>query len=335
MVQGLLGALAALDEPPDIVTWTVSGRDHSDAGVGATPLALPAFIAVPLWKHLDRPRVDRRLGRPDVIHGTNYIVPPSLAPSLVSVYDLSFIHDAGSMSPSVRRFDGFIRSAVGRGAVIHTTSFAVEAELRDRYDAPVEVIYPGIHPGVARSAPTGPPYIAAVGTAVKRKRLPLLIEAFALLAQERADLELRIASASGPDSPAIEAALKRLAPGIATRALHLGRIDDMARDRLVEGAAVLAHPSRYEGFGLPILEAMNIGVPVVVADAGAASEVAGDAALLVAPDDASALASGLAKVLDDSHFAADLARRGVQRSADFEWSTAATRMVELYQRLST
>ena len=109
----------------------------------------------------------------------------------------------------------------------------------------------------------------------------------------------------------------------------------MARDRLVEGAAVLAHPSRYEGFGLPILEAMNIGVPVVVADAGAASEVAGDAALLVAPDDASALASGLAKVLDDSHFAADLARRGVQRSADFEWSTAATRMVELYQRLST
>ena len=114
VVQGLLSALAAMEDPPDIAPWTMSGRDRSDGGVGALPLALPAKIAVPLWRYFGRPRVDRRLRGPDVIHGTNYVVPPSRAPSVVSVYDLSFIHDAATAAPSVRRFDGLVRSAVRR-----------------------------------------------------------------------------------------------------------------------------------------------------------------------------------------------------------------------------
>jgi len=333
VVGGLLEALTAMDEPPEIVPWTMSGRDRSGGGLGAVNLLLPAAVAVPLWRHFGRPRVDRRLGRPDVVHGTNYVVPPSRGRSVVSVYDLSFVHESESTSRSVRRFDSTVRSAVKRGAVIHTTSEWVAGELRDRYRARVEVIMPGIAPGEQRATPSGPPYIAAVGTAVKRKCFPLLIEAFAMLAEQRPEVELVMAGAPGPDSDAITAALAALPTGVAPRAKHLGRIDDADRDRLLRGAVVLAHPSRYEGFGLPILEAMNVGVPVVLADAGAAPEVAGNAGVVVPPGDAVALAAGLTSILDSEELAADLARRGLGRSAVFDWATAAAKMSGLYRRL--
>jgi len=333
VVGGLLGALSGLDEPPEIVPWTMSGRDRSGGGLGAVALALPASVAVPAWRHFGRPRVDRRLGRPDLVHGTNYVVPPSKGPTLVSVYDLSFLHDADSTSRSVRRFDSTVRSAVNRGAVVHTTSESVAGELRDRYRARVEVIVPGIVPAEQRTTASTPPYIVAVGTAVVRKCFPLLIEAFGMLAEQRPEIELIMAGAPGPESEAITSALSALAPGISSRARHLGRIDDAERDKLVRGATVLAHPSRYEGFGLPILEAMNFGVPVVVANAAAAPEVAGDAGVLVAPGDAASLAGGLARVLDSEEVAKDLAERGRDRSSLFDWSTTAAKMSALYRDL--
>ena len=333
VVDGLLRALAAADCPPELVTWTMSGRNRSDGGVGATPLALPASIAVPIWTTFGRPRVDRRLNHPDVIHGTNYVVPPSRVPTVVSVYDLSFIHDAASTSRAVKRFDSSVRAAVSRGAVIHTTANAVGQELRDRYQAQVFVIAPGITPRVQRSAPTGVRYIAAVGTAVARKNFPALVEAFGYLAHDRPELELRIAGAEGPDTPQIERALDALPPDIRRRAVHLGRVDDGAVAHLVEGAAVLAHPSRYEGFGLPILEAMSAGVPVVAADAGAATEVAGEAAVLVAPDDVHSLAAGLAKVLDDEAVASHLSDIGHAHASTFSWDRSASEMLRLYTSL--
>jgi len=261
-------------------------------------------------------------------------VPPSRAPSVVSVYDLSFVHDLESTSRSVRRFDSIVRSAVKRGTVVHTTSEWVAGELRDRYRAHVEVIVPGIEPGELRTTSADRPYIAAVGTAVKRKCFPLLIEAFEMLALERPEVELVMAGAAGPDSEAISDALSALAPEVAARARHLGRVDDSERDRLVREAAVLAHPSRYEGFGLPILEAMNVGVPVVLVDAAAAPEVAGDAGVVVPPGDAASLAAGLSSVLDSEEVSADLAARGLRRSSLFDWRVSATKMNDLYRRLA-
>lgn len=335
VVDGLLRSLASRDDPPEIVTWTMSGRNRGDGGVGATPLALPASVARPVWRITGRPRADKRLGYPDVIHGTNYVVPPSSAATLVSVYDLSFIHEAASTSRSVKRFDSTVRAAVRRGAVIHTTAHVIGAELEDRYGAEVVVVAPGIEARPQREQPTGARYIAAIGTAMKRKNFPLLIEAFGELASEHPDVELKLAGGEGPDSEAIEAALASLAPEIRRRALHLGRIGDAELDALVAGAAVLAHPSRYEGFGLPVLEAMSAGVPVVAADAGAAKEVAADAGLMVAADDVHAMAAGLAKVLDDEEFAASLTVAGIERAGDFTWDVAASRMMELYTDLAT
>ena len=334
VVDGLLRALASVDDPPDIVTWTMSGRNRSDGGVGATPLALPASIAVPLWAATGWPKADKRLGDPDVVHGTNYVAPPTKAATLVSVYDLSFIHEAASTSRSVKRFDSTVKAAVRRGATIHTTAEVVGEELRERYSAPVEVIAPGITQRPLRSEPQGKPYIAAVGTAVRRKNFPLLIRAFEDVAASHPELELLMAGASGPDSDTIEQTMNELRPEVRHRVRHLGRIRDDEVVALVEGSILLAHPSRYEGFGLPILEAMSAGVPVVAADRGAAPEVAGDAAMLVSPDDQHALAAGLAKVLDDTSLQRELADLGRRRAADFTWDRAATQTLELYTRIA-
>jgi len=333
VVDGLLRSLASSNDPPEIVPWTMSGRNRGDGGVGATPLALPAAIARPVWRLTGRSRVDKRLGFPDVIHGTNYVVPPSAAATVVSVYDLSFIHEAASTARSVKHFDSAIRAAVRRGAVVHTTAHVIGRELEERYDTEVVVIAPGIEARRPRQLVAGSRYIAGVGTAMKRKNFPLLIEAFAELAADRNDVELKLAGAPGPDSEAIEAALASLPPGLRARAVHLGRIGDDELAALVDGAAVLAHPSRYEGFGLPILEAMSAGVPVVAADAGAAAEVAADAGLLVAVDDAQALAAGLAKVLDDEGLAASMAVSGIRRAGEFTWAGAAEQMMKLYTDL--
>lgn len=332
VVDGLLRALASTPGRPELVPWTLSGRDRSGAGVGAVSLPLPAAIAVPLWNRIGRPRVDRHLDHPDVIHGTNYVVPPATAARVVSVYDLSFLGDPTTTSRSIRRFDATVRAAVRSGAWIHTTAEVVAVELRERYGGTVVVVPPGIEPRPMRETPTGPRAIVAVGTAVPRKNLPLLVDAFALLAADRSDLELSIVGAEGPDSPAIAARLAALPPDARARARHLGRLPDDALARVVEEATVLAHPSSYEGFGLPVLEAMSAGVPVVAAAAGAVPEVAGDAAILVEADDVEAMAAGLAVVLDDADLARQRATRGRDRAARFDWETAAAAMLELYER---
>jgi alpha-1,3-rhamnosyl/mannosyltransferase len=96
---------------------------------------------------------------------------------------------------------------------------------------------------------------------------------------------------------------------------------------------VLAYPSRYEGFGFPVLEAMATGVPVVAARAGSIPEVAGDAALLVDPNDDAALASALARVLDDGALRADLVERGNKRVRAFSWADTAHRLASCYRDL--
>jgi hypothetical protein len=109
-----------------------------------------------------------------------------------------------------------------------------------------------------------------------------------------------------------------------------GRIDEVTLDALYRGAAVLAMPSRSEGFGLPALEAMARGCPVVASDAGALPEVVGDAGLLIPPGDPTALAAALHRVLSDESFAASLGAAGHQRAATFTWSACTAAHLAAY-----
>src|SRR5690606_37389199 len=116
------------------------------------------------------------------------------------------------------------------------------------------------------------------------------------------------------------------------RVTRIGMVDEHARAALLRGAVALAYPSVYEGFGLPPLEAMTVGVPVVATASGAVREVVGDAALLVPVDDEDALAAALVRIVDDDELRAELVARGTVRSGAYDWSKTAEGLVALYER---
>lgn len=323
-------------EEVELVPFTVSGRDRSGAGVGAVALPLPASFAHRLWHTLDRPRADRPLGNPDLVHGTNYLVPPARAPRLVTVYDLSFVHDPIAAGPSVREFDRYVGRLVERGVIVHTTSHFVAREIEERYGAAAQVVLPGLEL-LADEAQTRdvdrldaePPTIVAVGTATRRKRFPLLIEAFEAVLRDVPDAQLVIAGGEADDSEQIVRAVEGLPEAVARRVELIGRVDDVAR--LYRRATVVAHPSSYEGFGLPVLEAMAHGIPVVAAAGGAVPEVAGGAARLVPVDDRDMLAAALVEVLGDPDQRSSLARAGLERVRQFSWASSGEQLVGLYR----
>lgn len=171
--------------------------------------------------------------------------------------------------------------------------------------------------------PSSPTYVLFVGEAEPRKGLPTLLEAMALLHRSGRDIELRVAGSTAtyaaPQLPAD------------VRVRYLGWIDDAALAKQYADAAVMAYPSLYEGFGLPILEAMAAGAPVIAADVPVARETGGDAALYVAPGDAQALASAIGSLLDDGERAQRLRTLGMERAKLFGWDTTARKTLEVIE----
>jgi len=152
------------------------------------------------------------------------------------------------------------------------------------------------------------------------------------VAAQDPDVALVVAGQDGWGSEAFAAACARAKHR--DRIHRLGYVDDATRADLLAGAAVLAFPSRYEGFGFPPLEAMVAGVPVVASTAGAIPEVVGDAALLVDPDDGDGLAAALVRALTDDHTRADLVTRGHAQVGRFRWDATVAELVSLYRDLA-
>jgi len=177
--------------------------------------------------------------------------------------------------------------------------------------------------------PRPAPYVLALGAVEPRKDLPTLVEAFAEIASTHQDLELVVAGPDGWGTPAFAAAVA--SSGVARRVVRLGYLEQGHRQSLLREASVLAYPSLYEGFGFPPLEAMAAGVPVVATRAGAVPEVVGDAAELVVPGDAAALAGALARVIDDGDLRARLVEAGRVRVASFTWASSVALMMDLYE----
>ncbi len=341
VVSSTVAALSGLGTGPDLVPYTVSARDTSGAGVGAVTIRWPAKVLIPWWSRVRHPRLERWTGPIDVVHGTNYVVPPTAAATVVSVYDLSFRHDPENAVSAARWFPAAVRTAVRRGAVVHTCTEAVAEELRDWLpEAEVRVIPAGA-PDFSRPAQggggeseSGPPYLFAVGTAIARKSFPLLIRAFGAVAGELPGVELRIAGSPGPASEAMAAERERLPPPVRRRVHLMGRVSGADKQRLLADSSALVHPSVYEGFGFPVLEAMAAGVPVIAADDPAVVEVAADAALFVPRGDEAGLAEAMRRVLESGETRARLADAGRLRVTRFTWESTATALVDLYTDLA-
>jgi glycosyltransferase involved in cell wall biosynthesis len=176
-------------------------------------------------------------------------------------------------------------------------------------------------------------YILAVGTIEPRKNLVVLLEAYHVLRQHNPDLQLVIAGKRGWHSEPFFERLQTL--GLTDQVKLLGFVPDEDLPALYNFAEAFAFPSIYEGFGLPVLEAMACGTPVVCSNTSSLPEVAGEAALLLAPTDTRGWSTALQQVLDNPALRADLRQRGLRQAAQFTWAETAQQTLALYRTVGT
>jgi glycosyltransferase involved in cell wall biosynthesis len=294
-VQGLLGALGAAAPDVEVAPWQLTRRS----------MPLPPRVLLRLWARLGAPRVDRWLPRADVVHGTNFVVPPTRRPATVTIHDTWCARNPGVCDPTIAAAVATVRGAVQRGAWLHVSTEWVAGEVRDLYGAERVRVVPFGVPVVPEAGPSPEdgPYVLAIGSgADRRKGHDVLLRAL------------------------------RDVPGL--RLVQIGPenfVDDATKAALLRGATVLAYPSRDEGFGFPVLEAMSVGVPVVASAVGGIPEVVGDAALLVPVDDADALAGALRTAVEDDTTRSRLIARGHERAAQFSWVDHAQGMTQLWR----
>jgi glycosyltransferase involved in cell wall biosynthesis len=309
---------AAVTRRPDLVPAEIE------------PVELPARSQI--WRMTARlPRLLRRL-RPAIAHFQHALPLACPCPAVVTVHDLSFERDPELMGLRDRLV---FRTAVPRGtrraARVLAVSERTKRDLIELYDLPPDriVVTPnGVDPAFRPDgpAPDGAPYALVVGTLQPRKDPEAAVEALALLGN--GDLRLVFA---GPDKGGREGVERAAArTGLGNRVEFRGHVPREELTALYRGAACLVFPSRYEGFGLPVLEAMAAGTPVVATTAGALPEVAGDAAILVDERNPVALAGGIERALADRE---RLVAAGLERARRFSWAETARRTLEVYRSL--
>jgi len=342
----LIDAVAKLAPQDEMVVFPISWRTarHLKIDPPHRPnVAVERKLAParPLWAMWDRvqfPPVEWLVDC-DIFHATNFIAPPSRkVPVVVTVHDIGFVHHPEAVTPGVRRMARLLPGILRRAAAIITVSeFTCEElagwlpEVADK----VTVIHNGSHarsaPAPTPEAPAAPPYALMLGTLEPRKNLPLALDALRIL--RRRGVDLRLVLAGGKSNLLdVPAELRRRGMG-GPEVTRTGYIDDARVSALLAGARVLVFPSLYEGFGMPLLEGMEAGVPVVGVRAGATPETVGDAGLLVEPGDAEAFADAMEQAAFDDTLRARLIPAGHVQAARFTWERAATATLGVYRQV--
>jgi glycosyltransferase involved in cell wall biosynthesis len=331
------------------ISWRTARTLHLDPphrpNVSVARRITPARPLWALWDRVPFPPVEWLVGC-NVFHATNFISPPSRrVPTVVTVHDIGFVRDPTSVTPPIRRMAHLLPKVLRRASVIVTVSNFTREELTwwlpDVADR-IRVIPNGSHarlvkePGTSTTvkdgASTGPPYALMIGTLEPRKNLPLALDAITILRKDGLDLRLVLAGSSSPLLDVAELLEERgLGP---SDVVVTGYVDDPHLAQLVAGARMLVFPSLYEGFGMPLVEAMEAGLPIVGARAGATPETVGDAGLLVDPNDAEAFADAMSRLASDDELRAQLVAAGHRQAAKFTWDRAAQSALEIYTELA-
>ncbi|NQT19586.1 MAG: glycosyltransferase family 4 protein [Planctomycetes bacterium] len=303
------------------------------------------FLSILKWEQLDVPRIIRREGI-DVLFNPDFVLPFHCpCPGVVTVHDVSYAAMPGCAGLRARLYYGtFVARSVRKAHTVVTVSEFSKRAIRDHFgidEKQITVAYPAadakFHPSydpadvrlVRRKYNIEGDYILYVGLLGGWKNVEGLLEAYDIVRSKvHTHCDLVLAGRTCPATRKIVRAAERLQLG---ECLHiLPNVDDGDLPLLYNGARVFAFPSLYEGFGLPPLEAMCCGVPVVCTNAGALPEVTADAALRVAPGNVEELAEALLEVLDSQQLRNDLIQNGFRRVRAFSWEKCAKRILKIF-----
>ena len=327
-MSALLRELAAA-APSDLRLAAVTRRPDLVPD-GIEPLELSAR-SQELRMAVRLPRLLKRI-TPALAHFQHSLPLGVSCPAVLTVQDLSFEVEPELMPLRDRLiFRAVVPRSVRRAARVLAGSERTKQDIVQHYgvsEDKVVVTYYGVDPAFGPNGPreNGAPYALFVGALQARKDPTVAIEALALVG----DPELRLVFV-GPDKGGREEA-RRAAErtGVAERVDFHGHVSQDRLAALYRGAACFVFPTRYEGFGLPVLEAMACGTPVVASAVGAVPEVAGDAAILVEPRNPAALAGGIERAIADRERLVPL---GLERASRFTWAETARRTLEVYREL--
>ena len=303
-----------------------------------------------LWQRLRLPLpVELFTGRLDLFHSPDFVLPPvrSGTPTLLTVHDLSFVHYPETFTPAlVSYLNRAVPDSVARAAHILADSEATRRDLEAVWNVPpgkITVLYSGVHERFQpvtegkrlrrvreKYALGDAPYVLSVSTIQPRKNYQMLVRAFRPIA-ERFPHRLVIAGGKGWLVEEVLAEVGR--QGLEERVQFAGFVADADLPALYSGAALFAFPSLYEGFGLPLLEAMACGVPVLSSNASSLPEVTGDAAILLAPQDEAAWTTALTRLLEQPQERARLVAAGFRQARRFSWKRAAEQLRALYRQM--
>lgn len=324
----------------DIVLFSSSLRhqvDGRDLGrLHVTNRRVPVRILNRVWHRLGWPPIEMLVNGPfDVAHSPHPLMIPSrTAARVVTIHDLDFLTHPERTDGEVKRdYPKFVRQHAHLADHIIVSSAYTAGEVHQRLGVPragISVCRAGAPPWEARKALPERGHILFVSTLEPRKNVAGLLDAYQILLEnERQAPDLMLA---GRATPAAAPWLERIGkPPLAGKVRHLGYVSDEQRKTLYEQALLLVLPSFNEGFGLPVLEAMTMGVPVVASNRGSIPEVLGDAGLLVDPENANALATAMSRMLGDREMANRAANRGLRRSLTFNWQAAAEALRAAYE----
>ena len=337
----LAGALVPRLGPTGrLVLFSSSWKDRLDTapvpGAEIVDARVPVTLLNLAWHRLRWPSIERFAGPLDVAHSMHpLLIPSRTAAQVVTIHDLHFLDYSEGTTAEIRRdYPALAAEHARRADGVIAVSEYTAGQVLSRFGVErsrITICPSGAPPWRPRDlAPVAGP-ILFMGTIEPRKNVAMLLDAYEkLIARRPSTPPLLLAGGAGLHSEPVLARLS--SPPLDGRVRHLGYIADPDREALYRSAALVVVPSLDEGFGLPALEAMTLGVPVVASNRGALPEVLGGAGLLIDPQDSTAIADAIERVLTDSDVAATCVTRGIARSRNYSWEASADALVTAYEQ---
>jgi glycosyltransferase involved in cell wall biosynthesis len=356
-VRELVVALAKQDRETLYHLFVAGSSSRSSHSLGSNFVWKPTRVS-PRWfariwhrAHIPIP-VEVFVGGVDLYHATDFVLPPTLprTRTLLTVHDLSYVRVPEAASPNLKAYlDRVVPASVARADFVVADSQATKNDLIDLYgvsEAKIDVLLSGVDDRFKRETHASvlmttrmrykignSPYIFSVGTVQPRKNYGRLIQALALLRLSGHNIDLVIAGGRGWLEDPIYETISTT--GMQDHVHFIGFADEADLPALYSAAYCCALPSLYEGFGLPVLEAMACGTPVITSNISSLPEVAGDAAIMVDPYNLDAIVDAIKRLLDDTSLYQAYVEKGYERAKQFTWDNSAHQLREIYATLLT